>query len=359
MRTIDVNLGSRSYPVILDSGSIGQIGDFLRERFEADAPVVVVTDENVARIYADSVECEIAEAGFKVSVHVIEPGEASKRLETVFRIYDFLIEHRTPRAGIVIGLGGGVVGDIASFVASTYARGLRYVAVPTSLLAQVDSSVGGKTGVHHGGEKNVIGTFYQPRLVLIDIDALRTLPTRELLAGMAEVVKHAVALDGEFFSFLEQNYQKVLRLDPESLLHAIGRCVELKAMIVERDEFDEGTRHVLNYGHTIAHALEASTGFRVFLHGEAVSIGVAAAAKVSRAVGRCSDEDVRRQERLLRAIGLPTKLDKAAIPRLIDHLYADKKRVADEIRLVVCTGIGSADLWPVGPEELIRHLSAL
>jgi len=359
VRTIDVNLGNRSYPIILDAGSLGQIGDFLRERFEADAPVVVITDENVARIYADSVECAIADAGFDVLIHVIEPGEASKRLETVSRIYDFLIKHRTPRAGIIVALGGGVVGDVASFVASTYKRGVPYVAVPTSLLAHVDSSVGGKTGVHHGGEKNVIGTFYQPRLVLIDIDTLRTLPSRELLAGMAEVVKCAAALDGEFFSFLESSYQKVLRLKPGPLLHVISRCCELKAGLVEQDEFDEGARHVLNYGHTIAHALEASTGFRVFLHGEAVSIGVVAAAKVSRAVGRCSDEDVRRQERLLRAIGLPTRLDKAAIPRLIDHLYADKKRVADKIRFVVCTGIGSADLWPVAPEELVRHLSAL
>jgi len=359
VKTIDVNLANRSYPILLASGSIGQIGDFLRERFAPDAPGIVITDGNVARIYAESVEMTIADAGFKVLIYTIEPGEASKRLQTVSSIYDFLVKHKTPRGGIIIGLGGGVVGDVASFVASTYKRGVPYVAVPTSLLAHVDSSVGGKTGIHHGGEKNVIGTFYQPHLVDIDIDTLRTLPTRELLAGMAEVVKCAAALDEKYFSFLERNYQKVLRLHEAPLLHTVSRCCELKAEVVAQDEFDKGVRHVLNYGHTIAHALEASTGFRVFLHGEAVSIGVVAAAKLSRALGRCSDEDVQRQERLLRAIGLPTRLDKAMIPNLIDHLYADKKRIGNKIHFVVCTGIGSTELWPVAPEELMKHLSAL
>ncbi len=358
MKKIEVRLGDTTYPILIEAGSFDQIGKQLLERFKPDAPVAVISDENVARIYLDNIEGVLHEAGFETLVHVIRPGEASKRLETASEIYDFLIENKTPRGGIIIGLGGGVVGDIASFIASTYMRGVPYVAVPTSLLAQVDSSVGGKTGLHHRGEKNVIGTFYQPRFVLIDSDCLSTLPRRELLAGMAEVVKQGAIRDGEFFSFLERDYRAVLDLRRDSLLRVVGDCCRLKAEVVAEDEFDERARHVLNYGHTIAHALEGLTGFRQFMHGEAVSIGIVAAAKVSQAIGKCTAEDVHRQERLLRSIGLPTKLDKSFIPRLLDHLYADKKRVADKIQFVVCTGIGSADIWPVTPEELVRILSA-
>ena len=358
MKRIDVNLGDRTYPILIEAGSFDQIGEDLLERFKPDAPVVVISDENVARIYLENIQGVLDEAGFEAFAHIIRPGEASKGLETAAEIYDFLIEKKTPRAGIIIGLGGGVVGDIAAFVASTYMRGVRYVAVPTTLLAQVDSSVGGKTGLHHRGEKNVIGTFYQPRFVLIDTDCLSTLPRRELLAGMAEVVKHGVTRDGAFFSFLEGNYRDVLNLKREALLRVVSECCRLKVEVIAQDEFDELARHVLNYGHTIAHALEGLTGFRQFMHGEAVSIGIVAAAKVSHAVGRCTDQDVHRQEGLLRSIGLPTKLDKSFIPRLLGHLYADKKRVADKIQFVVCTGIGSADIWPVTPEELVKILSA-
>ena len=358
MRRIDVSLGGRAYPILIEAGSFDQIGELLLERFKPDVPAVVIADENVARIYLENVEGVLHEAGFEAYAHTIRPGEASKRLQTVAEIYEFLIEKKTPRGGIIIGLGGGVVGDLASFIASTYMRGVPYVAVPTTLLSQVDSSVGGKTGLHHHGEKNVIGTFYQPRFVLIDTDCLSTLPRRELLAGMAEVVKQGAIKDAGFFSFLESDYRAVLNLNRESLLRVVVDCCRLKAQVVALDECDEGARHVLNYGHTIAHALEGLTGFRQFMHGEAVSIGMVAAAKVSHAIGRCSEEDVKRQERLLRSIGLPTKLDKSFIPRLLDHLYADKKRVADKIRFVVCTGIGSADIWPITPEELVKVLSA-
>jgi len=358
MTRIDVTLGDRTYPILIEASSFDQIGEQLLERFKPDAPVVVISDENVARIYLDNITGVLHEAGFESCSHVIRPGEASKRLETAAEAYDFLIERKTPRGGIIIGLGGGVVGDIASFIASTYKRGVPYVAVPTTLLAQVDSSVGGKTGLHHGSEKNVVGTFYQPRFVLIDTDCLSTLPRRELLAGMAEVVKHGAIRDAEFFSFLESSYRAVLGLERESLIKVVSDCCRLKVEVVAEDECDERARHVLNYGHTVGHALEGLTGFRQFMHGEAVSIGMVAAAKVSHAVGRCTDEDVRRQERLLRSIGLPTKLDKRFIPRLLDHLYADKKRVANKIQFVVCTGIGSADIWPVTPEELVELLSA-
>jgi len=359
MTRIDVNLGGRAYPIIIEAGSFNQIGELLLERFKPDAPAVVISDENVARIYLDTIEGILHEAGFRAWSHIIRPGEASKRLETAAEAYDFLIERKTPRGGIIVGLGGGVVGDIASFIASTYKRGVPYVAVPTTLLAQVDSSVGGKTGLHHRGEKNVVGTFYQPQFVLINTDCLSTLPRRELLAGMAEVVKQGAIKDSVFFAYLEKNYREILNLKQEFLLKTVGDCCQLKADVVAEDECDERARHVLNYGHTIAHALEGLTGFRQFMHGEAVSIGMVAAAKVSHAIGRCTDEDLRRQERLLRSIGLPTKLDKSFIPRLLDHLYADKKRVGDRIQFVVCTGIGSADIWPVTPEKLVEILSAI
>ena len=225
---IDVTLGDRTYPILIEAGSFDQIGERLRERFQPDAPVVVLSDENVARIYLDNIEGILHEAGFETWPHIIRPGEASKRLETAAEIYDFLIERKTPRGGIILGLGGGVVGDIAAFIASTYMRGVPYVAVPTTLLAQVDSSVGGKTGLHHGGEKNVVGTFYQPRFVLIDTDCLSTLPRRELLAGMAEVVKQGAIKDAGFFTFLESEYRAVLHLKRESLIKVVSDCCRLK-----------------------------------------------------------------------------------------------------------------------------------
>ncbi|MBN1592025.1 MAG: 3-dehydroquinate synthase [Candidatus Coatesbacteria bacterium] len=359
MREISVTLGERTYPILIEAGSLNQIGERFLERFSIDSPVLVLTDDNVARIYLENVQVALEDAGFRSWDYVITAGETSKRLEVVSKVYDFLIEKKAPRGVIVVGLGGGVVGDITSFIASTYKRGVPYIALPTTLLAQVDSSVGGKTGVHHRGEKNVIGTIYQPQFVLIDTDCLSTLPKREFLAGMAEVVKQGAIKNPEFFAYLEHHYRDILNLEQDDLLKTVGDCCQLKSDVVAEDEFDERARHVLNYGHTVAHALEGLTGFRHYMHGEAVSIGMVAAAKVSLAVGKCSADDVVRQERLLRSIGLPTRLEKHFILQLLDHLYADKKRVGDEIMFVVCTGIGSADIWPVKPERLVELLSAI
>lgn len=359
MKEIRVNLGERSYPIHIGFGSLNQLGTLIAERLDRNVPAIVITDENVARFYLEPAEASLRAAGFDPLNYIIHPGESSKTLETVSKVYDFLIRHRVPRGGVIIGLGGGVVGDIAAFVASTYKRGIPYVAVPTSLLAQVDSSVGGKTGVNHLGQKNVVGTFCQPRLVLIDVANLATLQDRQMLAGMAEVVKYGVVFDEDFFSYLEANYQSILQHRPEALLHIVAKCCQMKADVVAQDELDEARRHLLNYGHTVAHALEASTMFEDLLHGEAVSIGMIAAAKVSHALGRCPDNDVTRQETLLRRIGLPTTLDREFLPHLVDHLYADKKRITNTIRFVICEGIGAASVWPVTPEELAQRIASL
>ncbi|MCD6327457.1 3-dehydroquinate synthase [bacterium] len=359
MIRISIELGNRSYPIHIASGILDGLGDLMLAYFDPDVPAIVITDRNVADIYLKRIEKSLTAAGFNCASYTIEPGELSKTITTVSKVYEFLIDNNTPRGGVVIGLGGGVVGDIAAFVASTFKRGVPYVAVPTSLLAQVDSSVGGKSGFDHRGQKNIVGTFYQPRFVLIDIDTLSTLPTREMKAGMAEVVKYGVILDSPFFSFLENNYEAVIRLDREPLIHVVAECCRLKATVVKEDELDIGARHVLNYGHTIAHALEACTGFADLLHGEAVSVGMLVAARVSLALSKCSVGDVRRQERLLQKIGLPTRLDPALVPQLIKHLPADKKRVANAINFVVCTGIGSAELFPITPESLVESMMKL
>lgn len=357
MLKIDVELGDRSYPIHIGFGSLTELGGHLADRFEPDVPVCLISDENVAAFYLDMVEACVRAAGFKCLSFVMKPGEASKNLQTASEIYDFLIVNKVPRGGVIVGLGGGVVGDIAAFVASTYKRGVPYVAVPTSLLSQVDSSVGGKTGVDHRGEKNIVGTFCQPRLVLIDAANLATLPNREMIAGMAEVVKYAVVFDRNYFTFVEENREEILNRHPDPLLQVVSGCCRMKAEVVTQDEFDEGKRHVLNFGHTLAHALEGSTTFRDYLHGEAVSVGMVVAAKVSCKLGRCSEGDAQRLERLLKKIGLPTTLDPSFLPELLEHLYADKKRVADKIRFVVCEGIGSAGVCPITPEDLVKVIS--
>jgi 3-dehydroquinate synthase len=280
-RVVSVPLGQRSYEIEIARGSLAQLGRFVGERTDF-AHAVLVTDSNVESPHAATAAESLSEAGATVDVLVIEPGEASKSIETADALWRQLLELGTDRQSIVVAVGGGVVGDLAGFVAATYARGIRLVQVPTTLLAQVDSSVGGKVGVNLPGAKNMVGAFWQPAGVWIDVDTLETLPPREYTAGLAEVVKYGVILDAEFFDRLESGVTKLRERDPEMLCETIAHCCRLKADIASADERElTGSRAVLNYGHTVGHALEAATDYGTLLHGEAVAVGMIVASRLA------------------------------------------------------------------------------
>src|SRR5919108_4442961 len=304
METITVNLGDRSYPIYVGAGILEQVGALLKQG-GIRGKVGVVTNPTVAQLYLDSIHESLANADFEVTPILIPDGESHKNLKSLTAIYDDLISKRFERQSCVLALGGGVVGDIAGFAAATYLRGIPYVQVPTTLLAQVDSSVGGKTGVNHRGGKNLIGAFYQPRLVIIDVTVLQSLPPRELVAGLAEVIKYGVIEDPALFALLEEKMDKVIGLDRELLIQIIAASCRIKAKVVEKDEREDDYRAILNFGHTIGHALESVTEYRKYLHGEAVAIGMAQAATISVQQGFC---DQRRRERIRRMIR------KAALP---------------------------------------------
>jgi 3-dehydroquinate synthase len=263
----------------------------------------------VFSLYGSKVEQVLKDAGSRVNSFVVPAGEQTKSMDSVIKIYDFLVEHRAERDDIIVALGGGMVGDLAGFVAATFLRGMPWIQVPTSLVAMVDASIGGKVGVNHPEGKNLIGAFYQPSFVLTDVQALTTLPQRELISGWAEVIKHGLTLDKEYFEFLESNVSKVAKLEPELVTRAIARSAAIKAQVVSQDERErEGKRTILNYGHTIGHGLEAATRYKRFLHGEAVAIGMMGAAKLSQRLGFFPPAAVERQRALLKKFGLPTSL---------------------------------------------------
>jgi 3-dehydroquinate synthase len=337
--TLSVELGSRSYPILIGAGLLASGGGSVAARISA-RDVLVVTNTTVGPLYAPALRAALA--GRRVVEVVLPDGEAHKTLANVTRILDVLVANRFGRDACVVALGGGVVGDMAGFAAACYQRGVAFVQVPTTLLAQVDSSVGGKTGVNHPGGKNLIGAFHQPLAVIADTATLATLPDRELRAGLAEVVKYGLICDREFFEWLEANIDALLARDPAALAHAIRRSCELKAQIVARDEHEQGERAWLNFGHTFGHAIESATGYAGWLHGEAVGAGMLVAADMSRACGTLDRADVERIERLLRRAGLP--LDMRAIRGAAAHelMRMDKKVQAGRIRLVLLNRIGEA-----------------
>jgi 3-dehydroquinate synthase len=289
---------------------------------------------------------------------LIPDGEEHKNQESLAAIYDRLVSARLERKSCVVALGGGVIGDLAGFAAATYLRGVPYVQVPTTLLAQVDSSVGGKTGVNHHGGKNLIGAFYQPRLVLIDVDALATLPRRELVAGLAEVIKYGVIEDKELFRLLEKKIDRLVGLDRKLLMQVIIRSCAIKARVVERDEHEDDYRAVLNFGHTLGHALEAATEYREFLHGEAVAIGMAKAAAISLRHGFCDQQSLERIRGLIEKTGLPTDIPKSVRDEsLIQGMEVDKKSAGGRIKFVVCVGIGKARFHTLSPAEVLTALT--
>jgi len=340
MKKVKVELGSYSYDIRVGSGLLSRIGLWLKER-EFSGKAVIITDTTVEGLYAEALERSLANAGFDVTILEVPSGEEQKSLETAGRLYDDLTEAYTERTNPVLALGGGVIGDLAGFVAATYMRGVPLVQVPTTLLAQVDSSIGGKTALDHGQLKNMIGLFYQPIMVVADIDTLRTLPEIELTNGLAEVIKSAVIRNRNLFNFLDINMNKARELHPSVMETIVLETARIKAEIVEKDEKETDLRRILNYGHTIGHAIETVSNFEL-KHGQAVAIGMVAAAKISSRVGVLDEGEVVKLENIIEKAGLPTEmpdLDKEAVMEAMQH---DKKVLQDRIRFVLLRSIGDA-----------------
>jgi 3-dehydroquinate synthase len=345
MRIVQVPLGSRSYAIKVGGGFLPQLGAECA-RLKLGQRCAVITDTNVGKKFAAIALKSLSASGFQPVLITVPAGEKSKRLAIVEKCYDQLAAHRLERKAFIVALGGGVVGDLAGFVAATYLRGIPFVQVPTTLLAQVDSSVGGKTGVNLKAGKNLVGAFYQPRLVLCDLDALKTLPRREYVSGLAEVVKYGIIYDAILFAQLERNLPKLLQRDAATLRAVIARCCEIKSEVVGQDETESGLRAILNFGHTIGHAIENSSGYGKFLHGEAIAIGQVAAAKLSQKILGLPSGDVERIENLFSQAGLPVKI-KLNSPRrqkLIAAMKLDKKVSAGEIKFVLAKKIGKV-VW--------------
>jgi len=357
VRAVHVSLGNRSYAIRIAPGLLDQLG---REcaRLKLGTRCVIITDTNVGRRFAKPVFNSLARAGFTPSLIVVPAGETAKSLKTVQTCYDLLAAHRLERKSFIVALGGGVVGDLAGFVAATYLRGIAFVQVPTTLLAQVDSSVGGKVGVNLKAGKNLVGAFYQPRLVLCDLDTLRALPEREFRAGLAEVIKYGIIYDAKLFGQLERDLTKLLKRDPETLARVVARCCQIKAEVVGQDETEGGLRAILNFGHTIGHAIENVSGYGKYLHGEAIAIGQVATAKLSCALTGLSARDAGRIRDLFKLAGLPVTIKLNAVQRrkLFAVMKLDKKVSAGEIRFVLAEKIGKV-VWgqPAG-DELIRQV---
>jgi 3-dehydroquinate synthase len=313
----------------------------------------IITNPTVNALYGDIAKSSLSGAGFAVTMIEIPDGEEYKCAATLSGVYDELIEAGLDRKSCVVALGGGVVGDLAGFAAATYLRGIPFVQVPTTLLAQVDSSVGGKTAIDHPRGKNLIGAFYQPRLVLIDVETLSTLPDREYRAGLAEVIKYGVAIDRPFFEYLEQNAEKICAMDQDCLEIVIRRCCEIKAHVVELDEKESGLRAILNYGHTLGHAFETVAGYRELVHGEAVALGMVLAARISSVLGHCSEADVERVTALISRLGLQTLPPKAERSALLEAIETDKKSCNGRIGFICNQGIGSFAVEQLLPEKML------
>jgi 3-dehydroquinate synthase len=357
VHSVSVKLGSRSYAIKIGKALLCGLGGECK-RLGFGWRCAIITDKNVGRIYSKAAFDTLAKAGFFPVLITVPAGETAKSLRMVQACYDQLAAERLERKSFIVALGGGVVGDLAGFVAATYLRGVPFVQVPTTLLAQVDSSVGGKTGVNLRAGKNLIGAFYQPRLVLCDLDTLKTLPDREFRAGLAEVIKYGIIYDAKLFAQLERNLPGIMKRDQKVLAPIIARCCEIKADVVGQDEMESGLRAILNFGHTIGHAIENSAGYGKFLHGEAISIGQVAAARLSQRVLKMPGKDVERVEELFRRSGLPThiRLNPAQRQKLFTAMRLDKKVSGGEIKFVLAKKIGKVIWNQRVPEALIAEV---
>lgn len=358
MKDVRINLGRRSYRIAIGSGLLDRVGDMLAE-LPVGRKVLLVTNTTVGAIYAGRVTGSLAQAGLEVLRVEIPDGEQNKTLSSAEMLYDRAFNAGLDRRSAVVALGGGVVGDLAGFVAATYMRGVPFVQVPTTLLAQVDSSVGGKVAVNHPRGKNIIGAFYQPALVVSDTAALDTLPRRELRSGLAEVIKYGIIGDASFFTWLEDNIQQVLALKPGALAYVIEQSCINKARVVEQDETEQGTRAMLNLGHTVGHAIEALAGYGRYSHGEAVAMGTAVAVHLGMDLGLLSQEAAHRIKNLLHRAGLPTTVPADLATRdIITAMYGDKKTVGGAITFIIPVDTGRAVIHHHTSEEHISRAIA-
>jgi 3-dehydroquinate synthase len=361
MKRIPVRLGDRSYDIAVAPGLLGRLGPEVRRVCPSAALAALVTDRHVAARHLAAARRSLERAGFRVHATVLPPGERTKTLATVARLYAAFAVAKLERSSPAVLLGGGVIGDLGGFAAATYLRGLPIVQVPTSLVAQVDAAIGGKTGVDLPQGKNLVGAFAQPRAVLIDPLALRTLPRRELIAGLAEVVKYGVIRDAALFAFLESRAKQLAACPVIDMAAIVARCAAIKAEVVSKDERESGLRQILNYGHTIGHAIEAATGYTRFLHGEAVAVGMTGAALMARLIGTARPEVLERQSALLLRLGLPLRARGVSFSRALAALRLDKKVLGGRPRFVLPVAIGRVrfgqSLPPDMVEETIRLLT--
>lgn len=343
-----------SYPIFVGPKLLNGLPTRLKQ-LGLSSSTYLLTDEHVYAHYGERVKGLLQEHGFSVRDYVIPAGEQSKRLDIVEGIYHWLAAQRAERSHTIIALGGGVVGDLAGYVASSYLRGMPYVQAPTTLLAMVDASIGGKTGVNLAEAKNLVGAFYQPQMVLIDVELLRTLGVRELTEGWAEVIKHALIRDPALLEEMESNVERLTTLDTRSVAHTVAVSAAIKAEVVSQDERESGVRAILNYGHTIGHGLEAATGYQGFLHGEAVAVGMMGAARISQRMGLLSEPEVERQRRLLEAFGLPTRCPGVDLDGVRAAMALDKKVQDKKQRWVLLTRLGEATVRDDVPVEVVEE----
>jgi len=354
MKKVRVRLGSNSYDILIGPGLLMRTGVKLKEIGFSDK-LVIITDPTVKNLYGNTLKQSLTSSGFEVLLLEVPEGEEQKSLETAGRLYHELTDFYTERTTPIIALGGGVIGDLSGFVAATYLRGVPLIQIPTTLLAQLDSSIGGKVAVNHGLLKNKIGAFYQPRLVISDITILETLPAGDLSDGLAEAIKYGVIWDGEFFTYIEENLDQIKSLDARAVETIVFRSAKIKAEVVEKDERDFGQRNILNYGHTIGHAIESVSDFKV-QHGEAVAIGMLAAARISNKLDILDENEVNRLKKVIARAGLPTQIPTLQLERLIQAMKHDKKILQGKIRFVLPKSMGEVFITDEVNSSLVEQV---
>ncbi len=357
MREVHVALGKESYDIRIGYDLSRELVNFVRASgFSRQA--MLVTDSNVGPLYGEKIHELLEAGGLKITLATIPAGESSKSLKVAEQLYTKAIELGLDRKSPIFALGGGVVGDLAGFIAATYMRGVPFVQLPTSLLAQVDSSVGGKVAVNHVLGKNLIGAFYQPKGVFMDLDLMNSLPKREIYTGLGEIIKYGIIYDANFFKFLEDHVEDVLKLVREATVHMIARSCEIKAAVVSQDEKESGLRRILNFGHTMAHAIEKETGYIRYNHGEAVAIGMVGAADISARLGMIEEKDVVRVTRLIEALHLPIRAEGCTVDNMYRDIFHDKKTINGRVNWVLMEGIGKVTCRNDVPEDVVRAAMA-
>jgi 3-dehydroquinate synthase len=355
IHTISIDLGKRSYPIYIGSGLISVVGDFF-SKHRIQRSVVIITDENIAKLYLFAVKRNLTKKGFAVRSIVLLAGEKQKNIKTAYSIYTKLLEWKIDRRSTIVALGGGVIGDLAGYIAATYLRGIEFVQIPTSLLAQVDSSVGGKVGINHHIAKNMIGAFYQPKFVLADIDTLKSLPKREIICGLGEIVKYGIIMNRPFFNYIEEHIDEALANDSNVLFHCVKESCSMKAYVVSKDEREGGLRAILNFGHTVGHAFEQAGKYSIFKHGEAILYGMIVETDIAVNKSLLSETERERINLIIGQIPLPkiSKLNFTSA-QLIQTMKNDKKSTTESIRMVLPKKIGKTTLSIPVDEERIKE----